>query len=110
MSSHILVDFDGTIAKHLEHGHYGLDPDPLPIPEMVSRIKGWLSRDIEVRIFTARASVPELIPDVEAWTVKHFGQKLRVTNQKDFGTIEIWDDRAVRVQFNKGIVDNDYRG
>jgi hypothetical protein len=106
VSGHILVDFDGTLAIH--GNHFGLERDPEPVPLMVERIKIWLMQGIEVRIFTARASSPKLIPDVEAWTLKHFGQKLMVTNQKDFGTIEIWDDRAVRVKFNEGKVDNEF--
>lgn len=102
MSGHILVDFDGTLAYHVESG-YGLSPDPMPIPKMLEKVMKTLGKGIEVRIFTARASVPELIPEVEAWCLKHIGQKLRVTNQKDFGTIEIWDDRAREVLFNEGV-------
>jgi hypothetical protein len=75
---------------------------------MVQRIRKWIEQGVEVRIFTARASVPELIPEVEDWCLKHIGYRLIVTNRKDFGTIEIWDDRAVRVKPNLGVVDNSY--
>lgn len=107
MSGHILVDFDCTLAEY--RGGPNLDEDPPPVPKMAARIRRWLSLGIEVRIFTARASIPELIPAVEAWCEKHIGTKLKVTNQKDFGTIEIWDDRGVRVKENTGEVDNNYK-
>lgn len=59
-------------------------------------------RRIEVRIFTARASLPEAIPYIEEWCEKFIGQKLKVTNVKDFECLEIWDDRAVGVLLNYG--------
>ena len=100
ISGWIGVDLDGTLA------HYGgwVGPDHIgePIPAMVSRVRAWLSKGIEVRIFTARASVPEQIPPVAAWSLKHIGVALAVTNVKDFGMVELWDDRCVRVVANTG--------
>ena len=95
------VDLDGTLAEY--GGWQGPDHIGEPIERMLRRVKFWLFQGQEVRIFTARASVPEQIPPVEAWCEKHLGQKLQVTNQKDFGMIELWDDRAVQVEFNTGI-------
>jgi len=97
---HILVDLDGTLAEYdnwVSPTHIGN-----PVPEMAFRVKKWLSEGKDVRIFTARASVPEMIPVVEEWAEKHFGQKLKVTNQKDFSTETIWDDRARQVEINTG--------
>ena len=34
--------------------------------------------------------------------MKHIGQELEVTCTKDFGMIELWDDRAIRVEKNTG--------
>lgn len=100
MSGWIAVDLDETLA---EYSHkQSMSEIGKPIPKMVARIKNWLTQGIEVRIFTARASIPELIPPIEAWCLLHIGVKLKVTNQKDFGTLEIWDDRAVRVRPNTG--------
>jgi hypothetical protein len=107
MSGHILVDIDCTLAIY--DGNFEEVPGP-PVQLMLDRVKAWLGRGIEVRIFTARASVPELIPPIEEWCLKYIGHKLKVTNSKDFGTIEIWDDRAVRVKPNTGIVDLEYTG
>ena len=51
----------------------------------------------------ARASTPEAIPYIEAWTKKHFGRVIPVTNKKTFDIVELWDDRAVQVLPNTGI-------
>lgn len=58
--------------------------------------------DIEVRIFTARASVAEHIPPVEQWLEKHGLGGLQVTNQKDYKMLQLWDDRCVQVIPNSG--------
>lgn len=98
--SWIAVDLDGTLAYY--DGWKGADHIGDPIPEMAFRVKNWIANGKEVRIFTARASVPEQIPFVEQWCLKHFGVVLKVTNVKDFAMIELWDDRAVRVRANEG--------
>jgi hypothetical protein len=99
------VDLDGTLA------HYNGDFDPFiigePVPAMLERVKDWLRQGYEVRIMTARASVPEFIPPIKAWCKKYIGQELQVTNAKDFEMIALFDDRAVQVERNTGrIVDN----
>jgi hypothetical protein len=111
MSKWIGVDLDGTLAKYDEW------VDPLhvgePIAPMVQRVKDWISSGIEVRIFTARVGtqkdnrvIPDVIKAIEDWCELHIGQKLPVTNMKDFGLIELWDDRAVRVKKNTGKIDS----
>lgn len=69
---------------------------------MALRVKKWLDEGRDVRIFTARASVPEQVPYVHAWCKKHFGRELPVTNVKDFAMKELWDDRAIQVIMNTG--------
>ncbi len=54
-----------------------------------------------VRMWTA--AVTEIRAAIEAWCLEHIGQALAITNVKDFGMIELWDDRAVRVRANEGI-------
>ena len=44
----------------------------------------------------------DAITPIKEWCLKHIGQKLEVTNVKDFGMIELWDDRAVQVIPNTG--------
>lgn len=100
MDGWIGVDLDGTLAYY--DGWKGPDHIGDPLPEMVKRVTHWLSQGVEVRIFTARASVPEQVPPIQAWCLRHIGLVLPVTNVKDFGMVELWDDRAVRVIPNTG--------
>lgn len=98
---------DGTLAHYDEWAsdtHIGE-----PVPLMVSRVKEWRQAGIEVRVFTARIGEtkddrnPEVVRQhIAAWCLRHIGEVLPVTNLKDFGMIELWDDRAVCVEKNTG--------
>jgi hypothetical protein len=70
---------------------------------MLERVKRWLAEGRDVRIFTARACIPEQVPPVLAWLRIHLGRELPVTNAKDLHMVELWDDRAVQVEPNQGI-------
>lgn len=111
MNGWIGVDLDGTLAhydKWVNEFHIGE-----PIPVMVARVKDWLRKGIEVRIVTARVStaagnraqsaVDAIIAVIENWCELHIGQELAVTCSKDFGMIELWDDRCVQVIPNTGL-------
>jgi hypothetical protein len=125
MSGWIGVDFDGTLATYgtwAGAGHVGE-----PIAPMVERVKRWLAEGHEVRIFTARIhpldrciapeevlAVPVVMANrideaklavmvIRAFCHRHFGRALPVTNVKDYGMVELWDDRAVQVRPNTGI-------
>ena len=100
MSGWIGVDLDGTLAYY--DGWKGPDHIGDPIPAMLERVKAWTAKGREVRIFTARACVPDQVAPVQAWLEKHGIGGLAVTNVKDFGMIELWDDRCVRVLPNLG--------
>ena len=103
MSGWIGVDLDGTLAHY--DGWKGMDIIGDPIPAMMAHVHDWLNAGREVRIFTARASVPEQIPPIRAWLEKHFGEKaalIGITNVKDFGMVTLYDDRAVQVETNTG--------
>jgi hypothetical protein len=104
------VDLDGTLAHYDPHDWRGEDHIGEPIPAMVERVKAWLAEGKEVRIFTARMSgdsrddirrfrIETLIGD---WCKQHIGRRLRATNEKDYGMVELWDDRAVQVIPNTG--------
>lgn len=94
------VDLDGTLAYY--DIWRGLDHIGKPIPEMLFNVKNWLAQGKCVKIFTARASVPECIPIIEEWCLIHIGKKLEVTNVKDFSMIALYDDRAYRIVENTG--------
>lgn len=115
VSGWIGVDLDGTLAYY---GGWNAGEIGEPVPEMQSRVKQWLEDGVEVRIMTARVGnsglvnvegqcdsgsfVDEQRHLVEAWCEKRLGQKLKVTATKDFGMIELWDDKARRVIPNIG--------
>jgi len=105
MDGWIGVDLDGTLAEY--DGWKGASHVGHPIPLMVDRVRTWLSQGYDVRIFTARISNPvdkiKAIVAIQTWCEKQFGVRLEVTNVKDFGMIELWDDRAVQVEKNTGI-------
>lgn len=106
------VDLDGTLATHMEmevwDGSIGE-----PIKSMIDRIKQWRESGIRVKIVTARvfATFNDVEDNrnieyqkqlIEDWLYKHLGFTLEITCSKDFYMIELWDDRAVRVKYNKG--------
>jgi hypothetical protein len=100
------VDLDGTLAEY--HGWKGVDVIGAPIPAMVERVKQWLAEGRDVRIFTARVATDDTLErltarkHIAAWTLRHVGAELPATNVKDFGMVELWDDRAVTVEQNTG--------
>lgn len=98
------VDLDGTLAFY--EGWQGADQIGAPIPAMVDRVKRWLADGQDVRIFTARITTGEdhIRQFIDDWVVTNIGVSLPITNVKDFGMIELWDDRAVQVARNTGEV------
>jgi hypothetical protein len=96
------VDLDGTLAEY--GGWKGAGSIGAPIPAMVERVKAWLASGQEVRIFTARVSDGEQETRIRImeWCKEHIGQPLPITNVKDYEMVELWDDRAVQVEFNMG--------
>lgn len=122
MSGWIGVDLDGTLAFY--DTFKGPEHIGEPIPLMLDRVKAWLAEGREVRIFTARVGCTDLVnkdgtrddkafaavarKHIEGWCIQHIGVKLPVTAVKDFGMIELWDDRCVQVQPNTGQLVQDF--
>jgi hypothetical protein len=112
------VDLDGTLARY--DGWQGEEHIGEPIAPMLARVKAWLAQGLDVRIFTARVDggevalamgnpageafrdVARIQGFIERWCEKHIGRVLPVTNRKDYGMVELWDDRAVQVRMNTG--------
>lgn len=96
MGSWIGVDFDETLRR----------ADGSPVEAMVSRVRSWLARGLEVRIVTARLApdrdIGKELALVRVWCVQHLGAALKVQWGKSSGMIELWDDKVVRVQANTG--------
>lgn len=102
VSGYIAVDLDGTLAHY--DGWRGIDHIGDPVPAMLARVKEWLDQGMAVKIFTARAYVPdpEIIEHIHKWCEKHELPRLEVTCVKDFGMIHLYDDRATGVEMNTG--------
>jgi hypothetical protein len=94
------VDLDGTLAEWTPD--LGVERIGEPVPEMIERVRVWIAEGYRVKIFTARACAPALIPPIREWLQKHHLPDLEVTNAKDFAMIELWDDRCVQVHSNLG--------
>lgn len=103
MNAWVGVDLDGTLAEY--DCWRGVDHIGRPVERMRSRVLAWLAQGVEVRIFTARAfgDDPAAIQPVKVWCLQYLGVELPVTCTKDYGMIELWDDRAVAVVPNTGV-------
>lgn len=102
----ILVDFDRTLATYESWEKNGSALGE-PIPAMMERVKFWLAKGKDVRIFTARAADNNPrregdIKAIEAWCDQYIGHPLPVQNWKDFTCEAIWDDLAFSVEANTG--------
>lgn len=97
------VDLDGTLARQSTDRWVRTVGEPLE--PMVKRIRNWLANGERVKIMTARVakdhdgSMERIIKD---WCRKHIGVELPVTNKKDGFMIDLYDDKAVQVAYNKG--------
>lgn len=104
------VDLDGTLAKY--SGWKGPNHIGEPIQPMVDRVKQLLATGITVKIFTARVCSAQpkeeleiAIKTIAEWTKQHIGKELEATAEKDWNMIEFYDDRAIRVAYNSGIIE-----
>ncbi len=97
------VDLDGTMAYW---DHWGeITEIGAPIWPMIYRVRKWLEQGYQVKVFTARVAEDRsgaIAAAIQNWCVRHVGQALPVTCQKDLNLLEFWDDRAVQVIENSG--------
>ena len=94
-------DLDGTLAETSEEFELEIGP---PIEPMLARLEEYLDQGDTVKIFTARAADPKQIPLVREWLDKLGLGFLEITNEKDPGMVKLYDDRAVSVEKNTGVV------
>jgi hypothetical protein len=95
------VDLDGTLA----HYDRWRGPEHIgePVKPMLERVKTWLTEGRVVKIFTARAQSSINIPYIQLWLKQVGLPDLEITNVKDFGMTELWDDRCIQVVKNAGV-------
>lgn len=101
----VAVDLDGTLAFYDEYMGVGIIGEPVPM--MRDRVMRWLSAGVDVRIMTARVADDYALMEeraIQNWCQEHLGQVLPVTCSKNHLMKELWDDRAVRVVKNAGLV------
>jgi hypothetical protein len=117
MTGWIGVDLDGTLAVYHDWQTNGYNIGD-PIEPMGDRVHDWTAKGIEVRIITARVAAcgqknewgtcdDQEFADgqrvlIQEWCQKHLGWTPVVTATKDMNMIELWDDRARRVETNTG--------
>lgn len=95
------VDLDGTLAHY--SGWKGINHIGKPIPKMVNRVKALIADGKTVKIFTARVAEGELAKGpIRKWLKENGLPDLEITNVKDFGMEELYDDRAIQVKPNTG--------
>lgn len=105
-------DLDGTTAKYNsgDFRKYGPNHIGEPIEAIINIIKQLLADGKNVKICTARVCEPDpfekkkVVRAIQDFTEKHVGRRLEVTNEKDFEMIALFDDRAVQVMPNEGIL------
>lgn len=107
------IDLDKTLATADHREPYIPTHVGEPIWPMVNFVKDLIAQGYEVRIFTARASEPDLTLRIameiaiREWCEKHIGQPLGITCVKDYQCVRIYDDRAVQVEPNTGRIIRD---
>lgn len=99
MGKWIGIDLDGTLAKQSGKIDAAIGA---PLQPMLDRVKGWIEKGREVRIFTARADSPLERLKIAQWLDENDIGGLAITNKKDWEMQELWDDRAIRVEHNVG--------
>lgn len=101
MAKWIGVDLDGTLSESVKSL---TAPIGKPITPMLRRVEGWLSQGKEVRILTARAGAPDQVTKIRKWLDRHDISECKVTNQKDLDMAALYDDKAVRVIKDSGML------
>lgn len=95
------VDLDGTLAVNDQENGIGS-----PVQSMVDRVRSWRREGVVVKIMTARAAhaKEDELEDIREWSLENIGEVLPITCKKDFMMVELWDDRAVRIVRNTGMI------
>ena len=103
-------DLDGTIAHY--DGNHDMHVIGEPIAPMIRLMKRYINEGCEVRIVTARAYREDdnspAMQAIREWCLKHVGMELKVTNEKDYAMLKLYDDRAISVIPNRGVIEVDH--
>lgn len=94
------VDLDQTLANGPMDADGGIGEPNLV---MALRVHSWLQAGKKVKIMTARAADQKQVPKVKEWLKDNGFPDLEVTNEKDPGMEELWDDKARQVVPDSGL-------
>ena len=86
------IDIDGTLAHY--DGWRGPDHFGAVIEPMRVRLEQWRQSGVEVRIFTARACDPALVPSIQRWLDSLELGDIAITHRKDYHLLQVWDEFA----------------
>ena len=106
--SWIGVDLDHTLATYSGWDSCTAIGDP--IPAMVERIKRHLDDGYTVKVLTARMATRDpaerlaIQNAIWDWTLEHLGVPLDATSEKDFHMWFFYDDKAVQVEPDTGVI------
>ena len=100
MEPWIGFDLDGTLAYESEW--QGVEFIGEPIMPTIELLKSYIKNGNKCKIFTARAGQEGAESAIHLWLEKQGLPKLEVTNQKDYGLMFFFDDRAIPVENNTG--------
>jgi len=97
-------DLDGTLARY--DGWVSPDHIGEPVDAMINKAKSIIEQGYEIRIFTARVSVPEqkdaATKAIQDWCESHGIGRPKVVCCKDYQMVTCFDDRAEQVIPNTG--------
>ncbi len=74
------VDLDGTLAYHGENS--SIDQIGEPVPAMLEFVRKMIRNNVQVKIFTARASDAEQLPIIREWLKKTICRNLKSPTSK----------------------------
>lgn len=111
MRGWIGYDLDGTLAEHKAGEWKGPHHVGAPIPLMIAQLRKHLDEGWQCKIMTARAAPgpdpkedrTQVVTVIQDWLEAQGLPRLEVTNQKDYGMVKLYDDRATQVIPNTGI-------
>ena len=97
------VDFDGTLCTGTDWNIPG--DEGKPIENIVNKVKELIANGNTVKVVTARYhDGSKSINHVKRWCLKYIGKELEVTASKDYEMIALYDDRAIQVQPDTGVI------
>ena len=101
-------DLDATLAEYLKEDSGNTPIGHVVIP-MYEKIKWYQAHGIKCKLLTARAGFASEVPKIEAW-LQYNDQffpglaKLEISNVKSHKMLVLYDDRAVQIIPNTGMM------